>query len=207
MEKKIFEGKNIEELLSNALLELNVREDEVIYQKEEVKGGLFKGTNHKITIVLLTDVSNYLKEKLDIILKQMGLDVSYESKIRSGKIQIKMYSDNNAILIGKNGKTLEALFIILKQFIFNEIGMYPYFSLDVENYKEKQEEQLEKMAKRIAKEVELTKIDATLENMNSYERRIIHNCLTNYKNVYSTSEGEEPNRHVVIKYKEEKEDE
>lgn len=207
MEKKVFEGKNIEEILSNALLELNVREDEVIYQKEEVKGGLFKGTNHKITIVLLTDVSNYLKEKLDIILKQMGLDVSYESKIRSGKIQIKMYSDNNAILIGKNGKTLEALFIILKQFIFNEIGMYPYFSLDVENYKEKQEEQLEKMAKRIAKEVELTKIDATLENMNSYERRIIHNCLTNYKNVYSTSEGEEPNRHVVIKYKEEKEDE
>ncbi len=207
MEKKVFEGKNVEELLSNALLELNVREDEVIYQKEEVKGGLFKGTNHKLSIVLLTDVSNYLKEKLDIILKQMGLDVSYESKIRSGKIQIKMYSDNNAILIGKNGKTLEALFIILKQFIFNEIGMYPYFSLDVENYKEKQEEQLEKMAKRIAKEVELTKIDATLENMNSYERRIIHNCLTNYKNVYSTSEGEEPNRHVVIKYKEEKEDE
>lgn len=207
MEKKIFEGKNIEEILSNALLELNVREDEVIYQKEEVKGGLFKGTNHKLSIVLLTDVSNYLKEKLDIILKQMGLDVSYESKIRSGKIQIKMYSDNNSILIGKNGKTLEALFIILKQFIFNEIGMYPYFSLDVENYKEKQEEQLEKMAKRIAKEVELTKIDATLENMNSYERRIIHNCLTNYKNVYSTSEGEEPNRHVVIKYKEEKEDE
>ena len=207
MEKKVFEGKNVEELLSNALLELNVREDEVIYQKEEVKGGLFKGTNHKLSIVLLTDVSNYLKEKLDIILKQMGLDVSYESKIRSGKIQIKMYSDNNSILIGKNGKTLEALFIILKQFIFNEIGMYPYFSLDVENYKEKQEEQLEKMAKRIAKEVELTKIDATLENMNSYERRIIHNCLTNYKNVYSTSEGEEPNRHVVIKYKEEKEDE
>ena len=51
-----------------------------------------------------------------------------------------------------------------------------------------------------------TKIDAALENMNSYNRRIIHNVLTNYKNIVTVSEGEEPNRHVVIKYVESKED-
>ena len=66
------------------------------------------------------------------------------------------------------------------------------------------EHSLEKLAKRVAKEVSETKIEAKLDSMNSYERRIIHNALTNNKNVYTESEGEEPNRYVVIKPKEEK---
>ena len=60
-----------------------------------------------------------------------------------------------------------------------------------------------KVAKRIAKEVMRTKIDVELDNMNSYERRIIHNALSNFKNITTTSEGEEPNRHIVIRYKKE----
>ena len=61
---------------------------------------------------------------------------------------------------------------------------------------------LERTAKRIAKEVVKTKIDVKLDDMNSYERRIIHNALSNFKNISTTSEGEEPNRHIVISYKE-----
>ena len=138
----------------------------------------------------------------------MDIQTTFETKIRNNKINITMYSDRNSILIGKNGKTLESLQMIIKQTIYNEVGMYPFFTLDVENYKEKQENYLESLAKRTAKEVVNTKMDASLENMNSYERRIVHNCLTNFKNIYTTSEGEEPNRYVVIKYKEtEEEDE
>ena len=48
-----------------------------------------------------------------------------------------------------------------------------------------------------------TKIDVELDNMNSYERRIIHNALADFKNISTTSEGEEPNRHIVIRYKKE----
>lgn len=55
------------------------------------------------------------------------------------------------------------------------------------------------MAKRIAKEVITTKVDVKLDNMNSYERRIIHNTLSNNNKVSTISEGEEPNRHVIIK--------
>ena len=116
------------------------------------------------------------------------------------------YSDKNNILIGKNGQTLVALTNILKQMIYNELGKYPYLLLDVENYKEKKISNIERTAKRVAREVAKTKIDAALENMNSYNRRIIHNVLTNYKNIVTVSEGEEPNRHVVIKYVESKED-
>ena len=74
--------------------------------------------------------------------------------------------------------------------------------LDVENYKEKKLSNLERNAKRIAKEVLRTKIEVKLDDMNSYERRIIHNALSNFKNISTTSEGEEPNRHIVISYKE-----
>ena len=74
--------------------------------------------------------------------------------------------------------------------------------MDVENYKDKKVARLEKIAKQTAKEVLKTKIDVHLENMNSYERRIIHNVLSENKHVYTESVGEEPNRHIVIKPKE-----
>ena len=129
----------------------------------------------------------------------MGLDVSFESKIREKQITIKMYSDNNSILIGKSGQTLQALTTVLKQIVYNETKQYPYLILDVEYYKEKQVKYLERLAKNIAREVAQTKNEVALENMNSYERRVIHNILTDNKKVYTISEGEEPNRHVIIK--------
>ena len=86
----------------------------------------------------------------------------------------------------------------------NEIKSYPYLILDVENYKEKQVKYLERLAKNIAREVKSTHEPVELENMNSYERRVIHNILTDDKYVYTESTGEEPNRHVVIKPKENK---
>ena len=89
--------------------------------------------------------------------------------------------------------------------LINNYKIYPHIVLDVENYKEKQELNLERLAKKLAREVVKTKVDVKLDNMNSYERRIIHNTLGNNKKVSTISEGEEPNRHVVIKYVESQE--
>ena len=130
----------------------------------------------------------------------MGIDVQLESNIREEQINIKMYSDNNNILIGKNGQTLNAMQKVLRQQVYNKIGKYPYILLDVENYKEKKMGNLERMAKRTAKEVLKSHIDVTLDDMNSYERRVIHNALTKFKNISTLSEGEEPHRHIVIRY-------
>ena len=113
-----------------------------------------------------------------------------------------MYSDNNSILIGKSGQTLKALTTVVKQIVFNQIKQYPYIILDVENYKEKQVKYLERLAKNVARDVERTKVEVALENMNSYERRVIHNILSESKTVYTISEGEEPNRHIIVKPKE-----
>ena len=113
-----------------------------------------------------------------------------------------MYSNNNNILIGHNGNTSKALEKLVRQKIQLETGMFFIISLDVENYKDKKISRLERLAKQTAREVKRTHIDVHLENMNSYERRIIHNALTNNKQVYTESEGEEPNRYVVIKPRE-----
>ena len=196
-----FEHETLETCLEQALAELNVKEDEILYISEEVKGGLFKKTSIKLSVVTLSEVSSFIKEYLGKLLKDMDIEATMETKIRNRQIQIKMFSDRNQILIGKNGRTLQALQVILKQVVQNQVGMAPHIILNVEDYKEKQQMHLERMVKRVAREVADTKVDVTLDSMNSYERRIVHNILTNYKNIYTISEGEEPNRCVIVKYK------
>ena len=203
MEIYVYEGKNEEQVFEKALADLNVIENDILFRKEKIKGGLFKADTIRFTIVKLEDVQQGIKNFLSEILKLMDLDVKFESSLREKQINIKMFSDNNAILIGKNGQTLSALSTIVKQYVFNQIGVYPYINLDVENYKDKQVMHLERLAKNIAREVRNTKQPVTMENMNSYERRIVHNILTNFKGVITESEGEEPNRHVVVKPSEE----
>lgn len=202
MELMVFEGKEEKEILTKALEELNVTEDEIVYYVTKTKGGLLKKEVVSVHLITLEKIVEFLKDYLSNLTKDMGLEVSFESKIREKQITIKMYSDNNSILIGKNGQTLQALTTVLKQIVYNETKQYPYLILDVENYKEKQVKYLERLAKNIAREVAQTKNEVALENMNSYERRVIHNILTDNKKVYTISEGEEPNRHVVVKPKE-----
>lgn len=202
MNYKEYSGKDENELLNQASEELNTPIENLIVKKAVTKGGLLKKDTITLSVTTLDGVVSFVKEYLASLTKDMGLDVSFESKIRDNQITIKMYSDNNSILIGRNGQTLKALTTVVKQVVYNEINEYPYLILDVENYKEKQVKHLERLAKNIAREVAHTKNPVELENMNSYERRVIHNILSDNKYVYTESVGEEPNRHVVVKPKE-----
>ena len=202
MEERIYEGKEQKEVLASALEELNLTENDVMYYFSKEKAGLLKKEVIKLHLFEVKEVAEFIKEFLEQTTKDMGLDVQFESSIRDKQISIKMYSDNNSILIGHEGKTLKALTQVIKQVVYNKVGEYPYLLLDVENYKAKQEKYLIRLAKNIAKEVGHTKVEAELEDMNSYERRIIHNALTDNKYVYTESTGVEPHRHIVIKPKE-----
>lgn len=202
MKLEVFEGKTKEEAKAKALESLKITEEEAYIKEEEIKGKLFKATTYKCSVIKYSDIADFIKNKLNELLNNMNLEVKFETNVRNEQINIKMYSDNNNILIGRNGQTLMAIQTILRQIVHNEIGIYPYILLDVENYKEKKISQLERNAKKIAHEVQKTKIDVSLDNMNSYERRIIHNALANFKNISTLSDGEEPNRHIVIRYKE-----
>lgn len=202
MEKYTYTGKNLDELKTNAYQELNLEENECLIKVTEDKGSLFKGQSYTLDVYKITDVAREIKNYLSELLTKMGLETTFETKIRGEQITIKMFSSQNNILIGRNGQTLKALQQIIRQHIFNIIGVYPYILLDVENYKEKCENHLEKLAKQIAREVTKTKQPVIMDNMNSYERRIVHNTLANFKNITTFSEGEEPNRHIVVKIKE-----
>ncbi len=199
MEVKVYEGKELETILEEAKTELNITDNDFVYTKEIKKGGLLKKDTIKVNIYLIKDIQTRAKEILSDILKNMGLNCQFEAKIRENQITIKMFSDNNSILIGANGKNLIALTTIIRQAIYNEISVYPKIYLDVENYKEKQEKRIERLAKKIARDVQKSGIEVKMDNMNAYERRIVHNALTNFKNITTVSEGEEPNRHVIIK--------
>ncbi len=200
MKEVEIEAKSKEEAIRLATEKLNANENEIIYTiKEETSGRLFKSSTYNIKATTLINLVEEIKEYLKEIITNLGLDVQFESSIRERKITVAMYADNNAILIGKDGKTLKALEILVKQKIMNDYNVNINISLDVENYKEKRIKNLEYLAKKVAREVRSTKVEASLENMNSFERRIVHNILTNFKGIKTESEGEEPNRHVIIK--------
>ncbi len=203
MEKHKYQAKTKEEAISQATLDLQeVEANLFIKELETIKGGLFKSPKVEIEVVEKREVVKYIKEYLIKLLKDLGFQANVEIKNKETVPTYTIYSDNDALLIGKNGKNLKALSVIVNQHINKELGRTYKFIIDINSYKEKHEKQLEYLAKKIAREVSQTKIEVKMDSMNSYERRIIHNILTNNKRVYTESEGEEPNRYVVVKPKE-----
>ena len=199
MEKIIKEGKEVDVILDEILNESNLTKDEIIYTVNDKKGKLFQGNLKEVTVYKKATINEEIKNYLKDIIENMGLEVTFEINKKDDRTTIKMYSNNNPILIGKNGQTLKALETLAKQKIQNETGIHYKITLDVSNYKDKIKRNLERLAINTAKEVVKTKIPVALDNMTSYERMIIHNKLTDFKGVKTESEGEEPNRHIVIK--------
>lgn len=201
MKKYEYTGKTKEEAIEKATKELNVEEKNIIVNVLEEKNTLLK-KNVKIEVIDYNDLIDYIKEVITEITKLMGATVNLEIRRREDNITIKIFSDHNAVLIGKNGYTVDALQTIIRQIVQNATKTYVGIILDIENYKDKKNKNIEYLAKKVAKEVANTKVEAKLDSMNSYERRIVHSILSENKYVYTESIGEEPNRCVVIKPKE-----
>ena len=201
MQKYIFDGKTKSEVIEKAIKELNTEEKNLIINVLEEKNTLLK-KNVKIEVIDYNDLIDYIKEVITEITKLMGATVNLEIRRREDNITIKIFSNHNAVLIGKNGYTVDALQTIIRQIVQNATKSYVGIILDIENYKDKKNKNIEYLAKKVAKEVANTKVEAKLDSMNSYERRIVHSILSENKFVYTESIGEEPNRCVVIKPKE-----
>lgn len=198
LNKKIFEDKTLEKVLSKCEKELNVTSNEIIYNVLEEKNGLFGKVS--IEVIKKDELIENIKEFIDTIGKYLEVDIKSDISISDEVIKVNLSSDNSASLIGKNGKMLNSIQIILKKFIEVNASTKLKLNVDIENYKERKIETLEKNIQNIIKEVQTTKIDAKLDEMNSYERRIVHNLASEYENITSESEGVAPHRYVVIKY-------
>ena len=206
MEKYKFQAKSSEGLLEKALNELNVTENNVITNLYEEKGGLFSGKKWTLEVVKLSDIASLGKDLLIELLSGLGIKANVETKVRDSQIKYEIFSQSNSLLIGKKGHILDSIQIYIRQAIYNAVDLFVNVSVDVERYKEKQNYFLEKKVKKIARDVTLSKVDVKLDPMNAYDRKVVHSALQGFKYIKTESEGEEPNRCVVIKYTEVKED-
>ena len=200
MNKYYFEGKTQEQAINLALYELNISEEDLVINNVEDKSSLLK-KNVKIEVLNIKEIISFIKDTLNKITELMGAKSNLEVK---KSISVTIFSENNAILIGKNGKNVAALQLLIRQMVNSKLKEPLSIIIDVGNYKEKRARSIEYLAKKLAREAYKTKTEVTMDSMNSYERRIVHEVLADDKYVYTESIGEEPNRKVVIKLKESK---
>lgn len=197
-----YEGRTYEEALQKCLRTLELDETELYIDIKEKEPTEENKNKIEITVLPKSEVIDYIKE----IIQNVGnaLVSRIETKVSDIEdvLNISIYSEVNPILIGKDGKNLSAIQTIIKQSIFRKFGRNIKVSVDIANYKTKKIKNLKYEVSKIAEEVLKTKIEAHLDPMNSYERRIVHTLISEYDLLETVSEGEEPNRYVIIKYKE-----
>ena len=129
----------------------------------------------------------------------MGVEVTVDMGTDAeGNVYGYINGDTLGILIGRRGETLDALQYLTRLKVNRGREGYTRVTLDTENYRAKREDTLIRLANRMANRALRTGRKVSLEPMNPYERRIIHYALQQTKGVTTHSEGEEPNRHVVI---------
>jgi spoIIIJ-associated protein len=199
MQKKFeFIAPSADEAMDTAVQKLHIASDKIYVN---VLGETEDGVNCEA----LVDVNLTLEgnKYLEGILKALGIGYQIEARSINGEEQIYYMIDSyeNSLLIGFKGKTLEALQILLRNIISTYTKDHVITSLDIGGYRSNRARQLEILATKTAKEVVKTKVQVKLQPMNSYERRIIHEKLADWRDVYTESEGEGENRAIVIKPK------
>lgn len=196
-----YEGKNLETLKSQCLEELNIKEDEIYIFESEEETGLFKGKKYIIEAITKEEIINQIRQFIKELAKNMNIEINSEIRIEGDNINVLLVTDNNNIMIGKDGKTLNAIQIVLRQYMtgLNKFGLR--LIVDVGNYKNKKLKNLEYQVRKICKEVLKTKVEVKLDPMNSYERRKVHSIVSEFESLESVSYGEDPNRYTVIKFK------
>ncbi|HEY8499621.1 MAG TPA: RNA-binding cell elongation regulator Jag/EloR [Clostridia bacterium] len=201
------EAKTVESAIEEALNEMNIGKDdadiEVLDEGSKGLFGLIGGRNALVRVYKKVDYEEIVKSFLHPVFDMLGINGDIDVTVDNNVLNVKLSAENIGIIIGRRGETLDALQYLLGLVVNKQSEKFMRVTLDVSNYREKREETLIRLAKRLADKVERTKKNITLEPMNPYERRIIHATLQDYGQVETYSIGDEPNRKVVIRYKKE----
>jgi spoIIIJ-associated protein len=192
------EGKNVEDAKKKASDLYNLDSENLqIDIIDEGKSGIFGlGTSRpaKIRIYyndLTENTAEHVREFLDNLLKKMQFDGSvYEIKEGKSKVYVELRSNEAAsLIIGKRGKTLEAIQLLANLSVSHVNGSSKRIIIDIENYRRKREMALARLAKMTASSVLKSGRSRLLEPMNPFERRLIHLSLQNDNRVNTYSEG------------------
>ena len=196
---KSYTGKTVEEALAAAAEDMGVAVEELIYSVSDKKKGIF---NKKLIVDVydLSDIIKYAEDYILSVIDSLGIESTVNSRLDEDIIRITIDSTHNPILIGKNGKTLQALNELVKLATSNKFHKRFRVLLDINGYKDNKYDRLHKVARRCAHEVQKTKATYTFDPMPADERRAVHNACSGMPHIRTESTGEGTHRQVRIIY-------
>ena len=202
---KSYTGKNLEEALNLAAKDKNCTKEDLTYTVVEEKAGILGfGSKATITAYWDGDIISFIVEYLNRYFKGINMEVSVECTKEDYLFKIVLNADNNAILIGKNGQTLQDINTVVTTAASSEFKKRVMVLTDINGYKESKYQKECAAALRVAKTVQKTKVDAILDPMPNDERKAIHKYLANMPRIRTVSEGEGNKRRLKIVYDETK---
>jgi spoIIIJ-associated protein len=193
-----FDTKSLDDAKQHAADELRISPE---YLDIEIlnKSGLISKT-YTVRATVSVDPAEVGYKALAKMMEDMGIEANIEMRRKSEtEITYILQTDENPLLIGKNGKTLESIQYYIRNIVSIFSEERTIVLVDIGGYKANRKRQLEILATKTAKSVARSRIAAKLEPMNAYERRIIHTKLSDWRDVTTISEGEGRDRHLVIK--------
>lgn len=193
MKTKVYKGILEDEALQLASKEFGISEDDLVVKVE----------NDEVEVTVGIDGVEKGKQYIQSILRNNNVNGMIEKRVRDNIVELNIEAgDYNGVLIGKNSKHLIALQVLVSSIINNyyDEDEQMIVKIDVGGYRRRRESNLERLAVEYGKQVSKSKQSVTLDGLNSYERKIIHDRLSTWKELRTHSEGEEPNRFLIIEY-------
>ena len=200
-------GRSEDEAVQSALNQLGLSRDEVSVEIiERAKAG-FLGLKTAPAVIRVTYENNEseshakrVEKFLSGLFSRMGVAAKPEIQEEEGVINVNLTGEDPGVLIGRRGETLDAIQHLTNYVVNRGSSGRVRVNIDTENYRERRNEALERLAEKVAAKVVKYRRNMTLEPMNSYERHIIHTALQEVENVTTYSIGTEPNRRVIVAY-------
>ena len=205
---------SVEEAVEAALQELGVSEQEArIEVIEEPRSGVLGIGSHEAVVRVrvvaqrvdpedLEDQADTAADFLEELLGHMGIDAVAEPNLHGDHMYVDIVGedeDDMALLIGKHGQTLDAIQELMRMAVGRRLDERIRVIVDVEDYRKRRESRLEDRAREVAARVLKSGTEEIFEPMNPFERKIVHDAVSEIDGVESSSRGEEPDRAVVIR--------
>lgn len=197
------QGTTLDEALGKALQRIGLPREEVqveILEESRKLFGLFGTQRVKIRVTYDPRPARVraAADLLQNILTRMGIEAQVEGVERNGDVHLSMYTDNSGLLIGRRGQTIDALQYLVNRIVNKDASEKVRVILDTEQYQERREERLKRLAQRMAAHVKTTGQSAVMPPLNARDRRIIHLTLQEDGGVRTTSMGGGTLRKVLI---------
>jgi spoIIIJ-associated protein len=209
METYEFEGKTTEEAIENASRELNLPEEELNIDVIEPGSagifGLVGGKRAKIKVSIKRspeteeeDVVKVAQEALEKILTLIPIEATIKAEQAENRIILSIVGDRSGLLIGRKGKTLDALQFIVNKIVNKALDKKVDVVIDSEGYRQRREDSLTEIARKMGDKAKKTKKAVTTAPLNPHDRRIIHLTIKEDQELETRSRGEGVMKRVVI---------